>query len=246
MSTERLDLELVARGFADSRAKAQRLIKENRVQVNDEPAKKTSQKVSAEAQIVVEARDREWVGRGAYKLLAALDHFRFDPRGLVAADIGASTGGFSEVLLSRDIAKIYAVDVGHGQLHRNLLTDPRLINLEGVNAKSLNVQVIEDPLDMVVSDVSFISLKKALPAPLSLCKTGASLTALIKPQFEVGKQNLGKGGIVKDPSLAEAVRLDIEQWISSLPGWKCLGTIESPITGADGNREFLLGAIYDA
>ena len=246
MSTERLDIELVTRGFTDSRAKAQAMIKDNRVTVDGVSARKASQKISEDAQLEVENRGTEWVGRGAHKLIAALDHFQIDPAGKIAADIGASTGGFSEVLLSRDIAKVYAVDVGHGQLHHSLLDDPRLINLEGLNAKSLSSDQIEEPLDIIVSDVSFISLKKALPASLALCKSGAFLTALVKPQFEVGKQNIGKGGIVKDPMLVEAVRIDMEKWISSQAGWQSLGTIESPITGSDGNREFLLGAKYDA
>ncbi|MEH6477316.1 MAG: TlyA family RNA methyltransferase [Sneathiella sp.] len=246
MSTERLDIELVSRGFTDSRAKAQAFIKEKRVSVNGVIAKKASQKTSDDADIEVENRGREWVGRGAFKLLAALEHFKYDPAGKIAADIGASTGGFSEVLLSQDIAKVYAVDVGHGQLHSSLLDEPKLINLEGLNAKALELEHIPEPLDLIVSDVSFISIKKALPAVLSLCKPGACLFTLVKPQFEVGKQNIGKGGIVRDPMLVEAVRVDIEEWINSQAGWQSLGIIDSPITGSDGNREFLLGAKYNA
>ncbi len=242
----RLDLEMVARGLAASRAKAQAMITEGRVQVNGEVTLKTAKKVSSEILINVDYHAVEWVGRGAYKLIAALDHFGFDPKGRIAADVGASTGGFSEVLLSRGAKKIYAIDVGHDQLHARLRTQEKLVNLEGVNARYVTRLEIPDPLDMVVTDVSFISLKKVLPATLSLCTPGSVLAALVKPQFEVGKGNLGKGGIVRDPELVQQVRRDMEQWISSLPGWRSLGSIESPITGSDGNTEFLMGAHLDA
>jgi len=246
MNARRLDLEMVSRGLARSRAKAQHLITEKRVLVDGEDARKFSQKVTPHTRIEVDTRNKDWVGRGAYKLLAAFDHFGFEPKDAIAADIGASTGGFCEVLLTRGAQKIYAVDVGHGQLHESLKNSPRLVNLEGVNAKNITADIIPEPLDMVVSDVSFISLTKALPATLALCKDGAKLAALVKPQFEVGRKNIGKGGIVRDADLVEKVRHDMEQWINSLDGWQCLGTIESPITGSDGNREYLLGAHYNA
>ncbi|WP_169569916.1 TlyA family RNA methyltransferase [Sneathiella limimaris] len=245
MPSNRLDQELVARGLVASRARAQHLIQGQQVFVNGEIAVKSSQKVQDNSEIRIDSNYKDWVSRGALKLLAGLEAFNITPKGLVAADIGASTGGFCEVLLEQGIAKIYAVDVGHDQLHERLKGEPRLINLEGVNARNLTSAEIPEPIDLVVSDVSFISLKKALPAALSFCRKGAYLVALIKPQFEVGAANIAKGGIVKDDAVRDAVRLDMENWIETMPGWKLLGTIDSPITGSDGNHEFLLGARYE-
>jgi 23S rRNA (cytidine1920-2'-O)/16S rRNA (cytidine1409-2'-O)-methyltransferase len=244
-SSQRLDLELVQRGLAKSRARAQELIKEGRVETDGKPATKPTQKVFFETTIAVNNPEIEWVGRGAQKLLAALFNFDIKPFGMVAADIGASTGGFCQVLLQFDIKKIYAVDVGHGQLDPLIANDPKVINLEKTNARDLGSDLIPDPLDLVVADVSFISLKKALPAALSLCNPGATLLALVKPQFEVGKGNVGKGGIVRDLDLVAGIPEDIELWINKIPGWRSLGIIDSPITGSDGNHEFLLGARYD-
>lgn len=242
----RLDLELVARKLVKSRAKAQALIQEGSVRVDDVTQTKTSAKVTSASDIRVTTSGPDWVGRGAYKLLAALDHFKPDLDGAVAADIGASTGGFTQVLLNRGAAKIYAVDVGHDQLHPVLSEDPRVINMEGVNARYLDQEQIPDPLDVIVTDASFISLKKLLPASLDLCSPGAYLFALIKPQFEVGKGNLGKGGIIRNPDQAEQVRRDLEHWIYNQPGWASLGSIDSPIKGSDGNHEYLLGARKNA
>lgn len=242
----RLDNELTARNLAPSRARAQSLISDGLVRVEGETTKKASFKVSSSSKIEVDKAHSNWVGRGAYKLLAALEHFDFDPAGRIIADLGASTGGFSQVLLSRGAQKVYAIDVGHHQLHENLIGNEKIVNLEGVNARYLTTEDVPDPLSMIVVDVSFISLKKLLPAPLSLCQPGCLLAALVKPQFEVGKGNLGKGGVVRDLELVEKIRTDMEFWISGLPGWRCLGTIESPITGSDGNTEYLLGAIFDA
>ncbi len=242
----RLDLELVSRGLCESRAKAQAFIKEGRVQVDGTVALKPNRKIQDDSHIHLDIPEDDWVSRGAYKLLAALEHFSPDVKGRIAADIGASTGGFSEVLLKRGIGKIYAVDVGHGQLHGKLQREERLINMEGINARHLTRDDIPDPLDLVVTDASFISLKKLLPAVLNLCAPDAHLLALIKPQFEVGKGNLGKGGIVRDADLAEQVRYDLENWINALPGWQCLGTVDSPITGSDGNHEYLMGAQKNA
>ncbi|MCF8468871.1 MAG: TlyA family RNA methyltransferase [Sneathiella sp.] len=244
-SPQRLDLELVARDLVKSRARAQSLIAEGRVSVDGAVTLKPTKKVTAETEITVTTPDIEWVGRGAVKLMAALDHFAVDPAGKIAADIGASTGGFCQVLLERGIKRVYAVDVGHGQLDPLIEGDARVINLEKTNARDLTAEQIPEPLDLIVADVSFISLKKALPAALALCASPAHLLALVKPQFEVGKGNVGKGGIVRDDALVEAVPSDLENWINTLPGWTSLGTIPSPIVGADGNREFLLGARHD-
>lgn len=242
--TQRLDLELVRRDMVKSRARAQDLIKNGHVFVDGASTRKTTKKVGKDTPITVNAPDIEWVSRGALKLLAALDHFTVDPAGLIAADIGASTGGFCHVLLKHGVKTIYAVDVGHGQLDPLIANDERVVNLEKTNARDLTSSLIPRPLDLVVSDVSFISLKVALPATLNLCRDGACLLALVKPQFEVGKGNVGKGGIVRDPELVRLVPIEMTQWINSLAGWQSLGTVESPIEGSDGNTEFLLGAKY--
>ena len=245
MTSKRLDMALVDRELVPTRARAQSLIQDGKILVNKVSARKASQKINEEDIVELAVQERQWVGRGALKLLKALDHFSIEPAGKIAADIGASTGGFCEVLLDRGVQKIYAVDVGHNQLHPSLKGNDRLINMEGLNARDLTQDIIPDPLDLIVSDVSFISLKKALPAALALCAPGAELAVLIKPQFEVGRENLGKGGIVKNPEIARKAADDIEDWISNLPGWRSLGVTTSPIKGRDGNTEFLLGARYE-
>jgi 23S rRNA (cytidine1920-2'-O)/16S rRNA (cytidine1409-2'-O)-methyltransferase len=182
-----------------------------------------------------------WVSRGGVKLAAALDHFGVDPKNWVCLDVGASTGGFTEVLLARGASRIYAVDVGHGQLHRRLRANPRVVILEATDIRTLDPALIADPIDLVVIDVSFISLKLVLPAALALAGGGlAQLIALIKPQFEVGRQHVKKG-IVRDPQRQAAVCSDIAAFVASL-GWGVRGIIPSPIPGGDGNAEFLLAA----
>jgi 23S rRNA (cytidine1920-2'-O)/16S rRNA (cytidine1409-2'-O)-methyltransferase len=176
------------------------------------------------------------------KLAHALDHFRLDPDGLAALDIGASTGGFTDVLLRRGARYVHAVDVGYGQLDWRLRNDPRVHVLERTNARTLTRAEIPEPVEAVVADVSFISLRLALPAALALTTPDAWLVALIKPQFEVGKGQVGKGGVVRDPTLHEAVCDDIARWLAGEQGWRVLGVVESPITGPKGNREFLIAA----
>jgi 23S rRNA (cytidine1920-2'-O)/16S rRNA (cytidine1409-2'-O)-methyltransferase len=182
------------------------------------------------------------VSRGGVKLAHALDHFRLDPTGRTALDLGASTGGFTDVLLRRGIGRVYAVDVGYGQLDWRLRNDPRVRVLERVNARNLTRTEVPEPVDAVVADVSFISLRLALPAALALTAPAAWLVALIKPQFEVGKGRVGKGGVVRDPALHQAVCDDIARWLSEEQGWPVMGIVESPITGPKGNREFLIAA----
>jgi 23S rRNA (cytidine1920-2'-O)/16S rRNA (cytidine1409-2'-O)-methyltransferase len=193
---------------------------------------------------VLELRQDEqpYVSRGGVKLAHALDHFRLDPKGLVALDIGASTGGFTDVLLRRGASCVYAVDVGYGQLDWRLRNDARVRVLERQNARSLSRAEIPEPAQLVVADVSFISLRQALPAALALAMPDACLVALIKPQFEVGKGQVGKGGVVRDAALHQAVCDDIAHWLADEQGWRVLGVVESPITGPKGNREFLIGA----
>ncbi len=183
------------------------------------------------------------VSRGALKLMAALEHFRFSALGVVALDVGASTGGFTQVLLERGAARVFAVDVGHGQLHARLAEDPRVVSLERCDARSLDRTRIPEPVGAIVADVSFISLTKALPAALALAAEPAWLVALVKPQFEAGRAAVGRGGIVRDAAArARAVAL-VQDWVAAQAGWQVAGVIPSPIAGGSGNEEFLLGAV---
>ena len=183
-----------------------------------------------------------YVSRGGQKLAHALTHFGIEATDVVAIDVGASTGGFTDVLLQRGARKVYAVDVGHGQLAWRLRTDARVVVLERTNARYLSHELIPEPADLVVCDASFISLQTVLPAPLACARPGASLVALIKPQFETGKDGVGKGGVVRDPALHAAVCARVERWLEAGPGWQVLGVTASPILGPKGNREFLIAA----
>ncbi|MEO1242803.1 MAG: TlyA family RNA methyltransferase [Pseudomonadota bacterium] len=238
----RLDLYLVEHGLYESRARAQAAIAAGLVKVDGAAAVKPSQKISGGADIQIAGDVHTFVSRGGVKLDSALRSMEIEPAGKICLDLGASTGGFCDVLLSHGAAKIYAVDVGQGQLHDRIAQDPLVINLEKTHAKDLTAALIPDPIDVIVCDVSFISLKKALPPALALAAPGARLVALIKPQFEVGRAQLGKGGIVK-PGYKNtyAVCEDMSAWIDEQAGWKSAGYMESPIKGGDGNREFLVG-----
>lgn len=240
----RLDQYLVQQGLAESRARAQEAIAAGLVSVNGAAAKKPSQKVGEGEEVVVSGAPHPYVSRGGMKLAAALDAFAIDPAGKTCLDLGASTGGFTDVLLRRGAAKIYAVDVGRGQLHERIASDDRVVNLEQTHAKDLSPALIPEPVSLIVCDVSFISLKKALPYALALAGQGARLAALVKPQFEVGPDGIGKGGLVKE-GRAEPVAEDMAQWVET-QGWRVSGVIDSPITGGDGNKEFLLGATKTA
>lgn len=235
----RLDQHLVTLGLADSRARAQGMIAAGAVSIDGVAALKPAQRVAEGARVEVTGAVLPWVSRAALKLAHALEVFGLTPSG-IALDVGASTGGFTEVLLARGAARVFALDVGHGQLHPRLAGDPRVVNLEGINARSIPEGLVP-PVDWIVSDVSFISLEKALPGALALGRPGAVLVALIKPQFEAGPGAVGKGGIVKDPAIHAAVRARIGDWLTA-QGWEVTGEAESPITGADGNREFLIAA----
>jgi 23S rRNA (cytidine1920-2'-O)/16S rRNA (cytidine1409-2'-O)-methyltransferase len=235
----RLDQRLVDLGLADSRARAKSLIEAGVVTVNGAVARKSAQPVNDDAAVDVISDPNPWVSRAALKLIHALDTFGLTPRG-TALDIGASTGGFTQVLLARGAERVFAVDVGHGQLHPRIAADPRVVSLEGVNARAIPEGMIP-PVDWVAADVSFISLEKALPGPLALARPGAVLVALIKPQFEAGRAHIGRGGIVRDAAVHFAVRTRIHDWIAGL-GWQVTGTAPSPIEGGDGNREFLIAA----
>lgn len=237
----RADLFLVSRGYAMSRAEAQAAIAAGRVFADGQVVLKPSQPIADAAYIAYE-KAHAYVSRGALKLVGALDRFALSPQGLVCLDIGASTGGFTQVLLERGAAKVYAVDVGHHQIHADIARDARVIGIEGVNARALSAAQISERPQAVLADVSFISLKLALPPALELAAPAAWLVALVKPQFEVGRDHVGKGGIVRDAAARAAALDDVVAWISSVQGWSVVGYMESPIEGGDGNREFLVAA----
>lgn len=241
----RLDQLLVERGLFQSRARARAAILGNLVHVDGKPAVRASQAVDMHAEIEIDPHAHLYVSRGALKLAHALDSFAIDPAGLYCLDIGASTGGFTEVLLARGASHVTAIDVGHSQLAAELAADPRVTSLENLNAKELTPAHLSHPVELIVCDVSFISLKKALPAALALAAPGARLIALIKPQFEVGPARVGKGGIVRDAALHAEVCADVSAWLAAMPGWRVIGVTESPIAGGDGNREFLVAAIFE-
>ncbi len=238
----RLDQALVERGLFASRAKARSAVLDGLIEVDGSAARKPAQTVSDTSSIVLLGEPMPYVSRAAMKLVHALNHFRIDPAGRTALDIGASTGGFTQVLLERGAGHIYAVDVGHGQLDVEIAKDPRVTVLEKLNARSLSAKHIAEPPGIIVCDVSFISLKLALPPALALAQPGAQLIALIKPQFEVGRKGLGKGGIVRDPQRHRDVCDAIRTWLRDDIGWEITGLTPSPIEGSDGNREFLIAA----
>jgi 23S rRNA (cytidine1920-2'-O)/16S rRNA (cytidine1409-2'-O)-methyltransferase len=239
---QRADLALVARGLAESRAKAQALIMAGLVYSGTARVNKAGELVPDDRDLIVKGQDHPWVSRGGVKLAHGLDVFGFTPTGLVALDLGASTGGFTDVLLTRGATKVYAVDVGHGQLAWKLRSDPRVVVLEKTNARHLTPALIPEPIEALVCDASFIGLQIILPAALALCAPGAFAVALIKPQFEAGPEHVGKGGVVRDPAVHDAVCARIAQWWAELPGWQVLGVTKSPLTGPEGNVEFLIGA----
>lgn len=241
---DRLDQILVRRGLYDSRSRARDAIARGAVLVDGKAVTKPGALVSEIAQITLVDPARAYVSRAALKLIAGLDHFGFDPSGRVALDVGASTGGFTQVLIERGSTHVLAVDVGHDQLHANLRDDPRVSNLEGLNARDLDRGHLGGhTVGAVVSDVSFISLKLALPPALALAASGAFAVLLVKPQFEAGRAAIGKGGLLRDPSQGPLIAEDLARWLGGQPGWSAAGPIASPIEGQDGNHEFLIGGV---
>jgi 23S rRNA (cytidine1920-2'-O)/16S rRNA (cytidine1409-2'-O)-methyltransferase len=238
----RADQRLVDLGLVESRAKAQALILAGKVFSGTHRVEKAGQPVAEDAALEVRGQDHPWVSRGGVKLAHALAHFGLSPAGKTCLDIGASTGGFTDVLLTHGATRVHAVDVGHGQLAWKLRSDPRVVVHERVNARHLTAETIGEPVQVLVCDASFIGLATLLPAPLVLCVPGAWAVALIKPQFEAGPSLVGKGGVVRDPAVHDAVCARIRDWWSALPGWRVIGLAESPITGPEGNREFLIAA----
>ncbi|MBM3544070.1 MAG: TlyA family RNA methyltransferase [Alphaproteobacteria bacterium] len=243
---KRLDNFLVECGLAATRAQAADLIRRGCVNVGGMVAAKPGTLVASDAVVEVVPGAAPYVSRGGLKLQAALDAFGLEPEGRVALDLGASTGGFTDVLLARGAARVYAVDVGHSQLHEKLRADPRVVSLEGTDARSLDASLIETPVGAIVADVSFISLTQVLPPALKLAAPGTWLIALIKPQFEAGREAVGRGGVVRDEAAREAAVQRVRDFVAGLPGWSVLGVMPSPIEGGSGNREFLLAARLEA
>lgn len=244
VSKARVDQLLVERGLAESRTRAQALVLAGTVFSGETKIAKPGQTLPADAPLEVRGRDHPWVSRGGIKLAHAIDHFGLDPAGVVAMDIGSSTGGFTDVLLSKGAAHVFAVDSGTNQLAWKLRQDSRVTVLEQTSARVLTALQIDRPCTWVVCDASFISLAKVLEVPLKLAAPRCRLVALIKPQFEVGRGEVGKGGVVRDPALHQRVCEEVRGWLEQ-GGWQVEGIVESPITGPEGNVEFLVSAQRD-
>jgi 23S rRNA (cytidine1920-2'-O)/16S rRNA (cytidine1409-2'-O)-methyltransferase len=239
---QRADQLLVDRGLVDSRSRGQALIMAGKVFAGEQRIEKPGAALRDDVALDVRGQDHPWVSRGGLKLEHALRHFALSPAGLVCLDVGASTGGFTHVLLAHGAAKVHAVDVGHGQLAWQLRSDPRVVVQEKTNARHLGATDIQDPIQVLVCDASFIGLATLLPAPMALCVAGAWAVALIKPQFEAGPEQVGRKGVVRDPAVHQAVCERVRAWWTARPGWTVLGLTESPITGPEGNKEFLIAA----
>jgi 23S rRNA (cytidine1920-2'-O)/16S rRNA (cytidine1409-2'-O)-methyltransferase len=242
MAKLRADQMLVDRGLAESRTRAQALIMAGLVFAGTRKIDKPGQTLPDDVVLDVRGRDHPWVSRGGIKLAHALDHFAWDVTGAVAIDVGSSTGGFTDVLLTRGVTRVYAVDSGTNQLAWKLRQDPRVVVHEQTSARILTDAHIPEPIDIVVCDASFIGLAKVLEVPLGFTLPGARLAALIKPQFEAGRDEVGKGGVVRDPAVHARVCDEVSAWLTGI-GWQVMGVTQSPITGPEGNIEFLIGAV---
>jgi 23S rRNA (cytidine1920-2'-O)/16S rRNA (cytidine1409-2'-O)-methyltransferase len=240
---QRVDQLLVDRGLAESRSRAQALILAGKVFSGERRVEKPGHALADDVALEVRGQDHPWVSRGGLKLAHGLAHFGLSSAGRICLDVGASTGGFTDVLLASGAAKVHAVDVGHGQLAWKLRTDPRVVVHEKTNARYLTRDVVPDPVGSLVCDASFIGLATLLPAPLGLCVPGAWAIALIKLQFEAGPADVGSKGVVRDPAVHQAVCERVTAWWGALPGWQVLGVAESPITGPEGNHEFLIATL---
>ncbi len=242
---KRVDQLVVERGLAESRSRAQAYIMAGAIFSGERKINKAGTRIAEDAPLELRGKEHPWVSRGGLKLIQAIEEFNLDITGKTVIDVGASTGGFSDVCLHHGAAKVYAVDVGHGQLAWKLRGDGRVVVLEKTNARYLTPEQIPEPVDMIVCDASFIGLQTILPAPMSLAAKGCILVALIKPQFEVGRGNVGKGGVVRDPELHDQVCRKITDWITDdMAGWTVIGLTSSPIRGPEGNVEFLMVAEY--
>ncbi len=239
MAKTRADILLVELGLCESRTQAQKLILAGLVRTGpDAVVGKASDQYPPETEFIIET-PCPYVSRGAYKLLAALEAFQPPLSGLVALDVGASTGGFTDLMLQRGVRKVYAVDVGHGQLHIKLRQDPRVVNLERVNSRNLDASQIPEPVDLLVADVSFISLRIALPSPAAFLKSGGWAMVLVKPQFEAGRTEVGKGGVVRDEAVRQRCVEDVCAFAEAKLGWTKVGVVPSPIKGPAGNQEYI-------
>jgi len=241
MAKQRADQLLVDRGLAESRTRAQALILAGLAFIGDRKIDKAGQQVADDAEVSVKGRDHPWVSRGGIKLDHALSHLGWDVKGAVAIDVGSSTGGFTDVLLSHGAARVYAVDSGTNQLAWKLRQDERVIVHEQTSARTLTPAHIPEPIDLIVCDASFIALSKVLAVPMSFAREGARMVALIKPQFEAERHEIGKKGVVRDAAVHARVCADVRSWLTS-EGWEVIDLVESPITGPEGNVEFLIGA----
>jgi 23S rRNA (cytidine1920-2'-O)/16S rRNA (cytidine1409-2'-O)-methyltransferase len=241
----RLDQALVDHGLVPTRARARDLVLRGAVTIDGVIADKPGRIVAAGSRFAIDTDADRYVSRGGQKLAAALAHFGFDPRGHVALDIGASTGGFTDVLLQAGASIVHAIDVGRDQLHPRLAADPRVVSRDGCDARSLTLDDIGRPVGAIVADVSFISLTKALPTPMTLAAPGCWLVALVKPQFEAGRQAIGKGGVVRDAAERERAIASVVDWIDRQPRWRVVGRMDSPLAGGSGNVEALVGAMHD-
>src|ERR1700722_14077616 len=241
----RADQLLVDRGLVASRARAQALILAGKVFSGERRITKAGDALAPDAALAIRGQDHPWVSRGGLKLDHALKQFGLSPQGRICLDVGASTGGFTDVLLAHGAAKVHAVDVGHGQLAWKLRSDPRVVVHEKTNARYLTTEVVPDPIEALVCDASFIGLATVLPACLALCTSGAWVVALIKPQFEAGPGAVGAKGVVRDPAVHRLVCERVAAWWGGLPGWAVLGITESPITGPEGNKEFLIAMRFE-
>ena len=244
MTKTRADMLLLAHGLAESRTRAQALILAGNVYAGDRRVAKAGDLIPDDTVLTVKGRDHPWVSRGGIKLAHGLDHFGIDVTGAIALDVGSSTGGFTDVLLTRGAARVYAIDVGTNQLAWKLRSDDRVIVHEQTNARSLTAEIVPEPVDIITCDASFIGLAKVLETALDLATAGASLVALVKPQFEAGRGEVGKGGVVRDSAIHQRVCEEVAVWIESR-GWRVIGIETSPITGPEGNVEFLLGAVKE-
>lgn len=245
MAKQRADQMLVDRGLVESRARAQAMILAGLVYSGDRKIEKAGQQLPEDAPLALKGRDHPWVSRGGIKLAHALDRLQWDVTGAVAMDVGSSTGGFTDVLLTKGAARVYAIDSGTNQLAWKLRQDARVIVHEQTSARILTKDHIPEPVDLIVCDASFISLAKVLERPLSFAAPGARLVALIKPQFEAGRAEVGKGGVVRDPAVHARVCAEVSDWLTQ-QGWQVADILESPITGPEGNVEFLIAATAPA
>jgi 23S rRNA (cytidine1920-2'-O)/16S rRNA (cytidine1409-2'-O)-methyltransferase len=237
---QRVDQLLASRGLAESRTRAQALILAGVVFAGERKVAKAGEMIADDVELTVRGRDHPWVSRGGVKLSHGLDFFGWDVTGATAMDVGSSTGGFTDVLLTRGAVRVYAVDSGTNQLAWKLRQDPRVVVLEQLSARLLTEAHVPEPVDLIVCDASFIGLAKVLQRPLDFASPNARLLALVKPQFEAGRGEVGKGGVVRDPAVHQRVCDEAAAWLAAQPGWQVVGVTQSPITGPEGNVEFLL------